>query len=44
MQWRDRALTVEEIGEVLNVSTGTIKRDWRAARAWLYRELTRERE
>jgi RNA polymerase sigma-70 factor, ECF subfamily len=34
-------LTVEEIGEVLHVSTGTIKRDWRAARAWLYHELTR---
>jgi len=34
-------LTVEEIGEVLNVSPGTIKRDWRAAKAWLYQELTR---
>jgi RNA polymerase sigma-70 factor, ECF subfamily len=34
-------LTVEEIGEVLKVSTGTIKRDWRAARAWLYQEMTR---
>jgi RNA polymerase sigma-70 factor, ECF subfamily len=34
-------LTVEEIGEVLKVSAGTIKRDWRAAKAWLYRELTR---
>jgi RNA polymerase sigma factor (TIGR02999 family) len=33
-------LTVDEIGEVLSVSTGTIKRDWRAAKAWLYRELT----
>lgn len=35
-------LTVEEIGEVLKVSPGTIKRDWRAAKAWLYNELTRE--
>jgi RNA polymerase sigma-70 factor (ECF subfamily) len=35
-------LTVEEIGEVLQVSTGTVKRDWRAARAWLYRELSSE--
>jgi RNA polymerase sigma factor (TIGR02999 family) len=35
-------LTVEEIGELLKVSTGTIKRDWRAAKAWLYQELTRE--
>lgn len=34
-------LTVEEIGEVLKVSTGTVKRDWRAAKAWLYQELTR---
>ena len=34
-------LTVEEIAEVLKVSTGTIKRDWRAAKAWLYQELTR---
>ena len=34
-------LTVEEISAVLKVSTGTIKRDWRAARAWLYQALTR---
>jgi RNA polymerase sigma factor (TIGR02999 family) len=37
-------LTVEEIGEVLSVSTGTIKRDWRAAKAWLYHALTGEQE
>jgi RNA polymerase sigma factor (TIGR02999 family) len=37
-------LSVEEIGEVLSVSPGTIKRDWRAAKAWLYQELTREQE
>ena len=35
-------LTVEEIGEVLKVSAGTIKRDWRAAKAWLYGELRQE--
>jgi len=35
-------LTVEEIGEVLDVSTGTVKRDWRAAKAWLHRELSNE--
>jgi RNA polymerase sigma factor (TIGR02999 family) len=35
-------LTVEEIGEVLGVSTGTIKRDWRVAKAWLYQALTRD--
>ena len=33
-------LTVEEIGDVLKVSTGTVKRDWRAAKAWLHRELS----
>src|SRR5262249_5410571 len=33
-------LRVEEIAEVLKVSPITVKRDWRAARAWLYRELT----
>ena len=33
-------LTLEEISEVLKVSTGTIKRDWRAAKAWLYQELS----
>jgi RNA polymerase sigma factor (TIGR02999 family) len=37
-------LTVEEIGSVLKVSGGTIKRDWRAAKAWLYRELSREQQ
>jgi RNA polymerase sigma factor (sigma-70 family) len=33
-------LSVEETAEVLKISPGTVKRDWRAARAWLYRELT----
>ncbi len=33
-------LNVEETAEVLKVSPGTVKRDWRAAKAWLYRELT----
>ncbi len=32
-------LSVEETAEVLKVSTVTVKRDWRAAKAWLYREL-----
>jgi RNA polymerase sigma-70 factor (ECF subfamily) len=35
-------LNVEETAEVLKVSTVTIKREWRSARAWLYRELTGE--
>ena len=33
-------LSVEETAEVLKISGVTVKRDWRAARAWLYRELT----
>jgi RNA polymerase sigma factor (TIGR02999 family) len=33
-------LTIEETAQVLDVSTGTVKRDWVVARAWLYRELT----
>jgi RNA polymerase sigma-70 factor (ECF subfamily) len=33
-------LSVEETAEVLKVSPVTVKRDWRAARAWLYRELS----
>src|SRR5204863_2315098 len=32
-------LSVEETAEVLKVSPVTVKRDWRGARAWLYREL-----
>lgn len=33
-------LTVEETGEVLQVSPQTVMRDWRLARAWLARELS----
>jgi len=32
-------LSVEETSEALQVSVGTIKRDWRLARAWLSREI-----
>jgi RNA polymerase sigma factor (TIGR02999 family) len=32
-------LSVEETAEVLNVSTQTVMRDWKLARAWLMREL-----
>jgi RNA polymerase sigma-70 factor, ECF subfamily len=35
-------LSVEETAEVLGISTVTVKRDWRNARAWLYREMTGE--
>lgn len=33
-------LAVEEIAVVLGVSTATVKRDWRFARAWLLHELS----
>jgi len=33
-------LTVEEISRVLAISPSTIKREWRAAKFWLYRKLT----
>jgi RNA polymerase sigma factor (TIGR02999 family) len=36
-------LTEEEISEVLNVSTRTVRSDWRLARSWLLRELDREK-
>src|SRR5262245_18214929 len=32
-------LSVEETAEALNVSTDTVKRDWRLAKLWLLREL-----
>ena len=32
-------LSIEEAAEVLGVSPGTVRRDWRLARAWLRREL-----
>jgi RNA polymerase sigma-70 factor, ECF subfamily len=35
-------LTVEEIAEVLKVHPNTVMRDWKAAKAWLYAELTTE--
>ena len=34
-------LSIEEIAEVLNVSAGTVRRDWSLARAWLFRDLSR---
>jgi RNA polymerase sigma factor (TIGR02999 family) len=33
-------LSAEETADVLGVSAGTVKRDWRLARAWLFAELT----
>jgi RNA polymerase sigma-70 factor (ECF subfamily) len=32
-------LSVDETAEVLKVSSGTVRRDWSLARAWLHREL-----
>jgi RNA polymerase sigma-70 factor, ECF subfamily len=36
-------LSVEETAEVLKVSSVTVMRDWRTAKAWLYRELADEK-
>ncbi len=36
-------LSIEETGEVLNISPATVKRRWASARAWLLRELFPER-
>jgi RNA polymerase sigma factor (TIGR02999 family) len=35
-------LTIEEVAQVLHVSPSTAKRDWRAAKVWLRRELRSE--
>lgn len=34
-------LTEDEIAEVVKISPATVRRDWQAARAWLFRELRR---
>jgi len=34
-------LSLEEVGEVLETSLATSMRDWQAARAWLFKRLTR---
>ena len=34
-------LSLEETAEALQVSVGTVRRDWTIARAWLHRELNR---
>lgn len=33
-------LTVDEIAAALNMSARSVERQWRYARAWLYRELS----
>jgi RNA polymerase sigma factor (TIGR02999 family) len=35
-------LSLEEMAEALNVSVGTVRRDWSLAKAWLFRELNRK--
>lgn len=32
-------MTIQETATVLDVSTATVKRDWRASRAWLYKTV-----
>ena len=32
-------MSEEETGHVLGISSRTVKRDWRAAKAWLFAEL-----
>jgi RNA polymerase sigma-70 factor, ECF subfamily len=36
-------LSLEETAEVLQISLMTVRRDWRAAKAWLYRAVTGEK-
>jgi RNA polymerase sigma-70 factor, ECF subfamily len=35
-------MSIEETAEVLGIAPATVKRDWNFAKAWLYRELTRD--
>jgi len=37
-------LSIEDTANVLNISPATVKRDWAAARAWLFREVGARRE
>jgi RNA polymerase sigma factor (TIGR02999 family) len=37
-------LTVDEMAEALGISTATVNRDLKFAKAWLYRELTQQAE
>ena len=34
-------LSVEEVAEVVGISARTVEREWRAAKAWLYREISK---
>ena len=35
-------LSMEEVAEVLEVSEESVTRDWRVAKTWLFRELSRK--
>ncbi len=35
-------LTVDEIAEVMKISSTTVKREWKTARVWLYRQIKRQ--
>jgi RNA polymerase sigma factor (TIGR02999 family) len=37
-------LSVQETAEVLSVSPDTVMRDWKLAKAWLLRELSRRKD
>jgi len=37
-------LSIEEAAETLRVSTATVERDWRSAKAWLYRAISQEKD
>ncbi len=34
-------LSIEETAEVLHISPATVKTEWKSAKAWLYREITK---
>ena len=36
-------LTNEEVAEVLKVTSRTVEREWRKSKAWLHRQVTREK-
>jgi RNA polymerase sigma-70 factor, ECF subfamily len=36
-------LTLDEVADAMAISSGTVKREWAFARAWLYERLTRRR-
>ena len=36
-------LTEEETAEVMSISSPTVQREWRGAKAWLHRMLTDEK-